>query len=1040
VKNVIRPWLLVIFSALSLFATEVAYAQNYQTTLTGTVMDTTGAIVPNANIRIVSAGTNAVRETEATGSGTYSVGNLPIGRYNLTVSSAGFGTVEIKDIELKVGQTRNLDLRLNIGAVAQEVRVEDNAPVLQTNTAEIGAVIQNQQIKDLPLNGRNIASLLALVPGAIDSGGGTLSTIRFAGRGVDDTNFRLDGVDATGIRAQNPNANLRLVTSTESISELKVATLLYGADTGGTAGGQVELVSKSGTNTFHGGIFDFLRNNYFDARGPFDAKSPSLKLNDFGASIGGPIIKDKTFFFGVYEGLRQNVAANLIAVVPTASYRASVIATSPALSPFISAYPIGNGVALDGNRINYSSPTATRQTEDSYLFRVQHVFNEKNNAFVRYNIDHANITGPSGALRDRSITNTSPMNATAQYVHVFTPTLVNEAIIGFNRQWSVGSTAGYLTTSQDINYALSVSGFTSLTNSRASESAPSTYSLLDNLTKTFGRHTIKTGVELKELQYNYSQAGVHQLQYNGVTQFQTNKLDSVSVVADVPVHGLHKLETFAYAQDTFKLRSNLTLTYGLRYAFLNVLHEVHGRSQAWDNVTCGGTCPVGGQFTTPVYNDLEPRFSFGWEPAWLRGKTSLRGGFGLYHGEGQIGDLNAPSDNYTTLFGLTPAVFPGLSWPIDNFVSLAATNPSAVQPRGLARQRQDPRVTQYGLQVQTALPYQLILDTGYIGSWGDHQFTRTYKNDYLYGTTTRPFAGVGQVDYKDAISTTNFNGWQTSLQRQFRTGLRMQFNYLWSHSINDGTTGGGESDYPNNDHCLGCEYASSDQDARHVISADAIYMLPVGRGQRFLNHGIAGALLGGISLAPVYTFRSGLPINVVLDRPAAEILDGNNTDHNAGVPNLRPDLVPGVSLTPPEGRSNKPGGRWINSAAFAVPAHYAWGNAPRNLLRGPALMQADLGTAKRFPIFKDRVSGQFRAEIFNLFNRSQYANPVSNFTTIGNPQLDLRTQTSASKIASDNAAIAAASASFSQTSAVVNTGATGGGTPRRIQFGLRFDY
>jgi hypothetical protein len=1017
-----------------------AQAQNYETTLTGTILDTTGAKVTNATVTITNSGTNAVRKTKTTGAGTYYVSNLPIGNYNLGASAPNFGTKQITDIELVVGQIRNIDIRLDIGAVVQEIDVKDSAPVLATNTAEIGAVVQNQQIKDLPLNGRSVASLLALVPGAIDSGGGNLSTIRFAGRGTDDTNFRLDGVDATGIRAQNTSPTLRLVTSTESISELKVATLLYGADTGGTAGGQVELVSKSGTNEFHGGAFDFFRNSWFDAQGPFDAKTPPLKLNDFGVSLGGPIIKNRTFFFGTYEGLRQTVAANLVAIVPTDSYRAAVLATSPALAPFLSAFPRGNGAALDANRINYSSPTSTKQTEDSYLFRIQHIFNDKNTVFARYNIDHANITGPSGALRDLSITDTSPMNATVQYVHVFTPTLLNEAAIGFNRQWSVASTVGYLTATQNINYALSVSGFTALTNSKVSESAPTTYSLLDNLTKTIGRHTIKTGFELKELQFNYSQAGIHQLQYNGVTQFQTNKLDSVSVVADVPVHGLHKVETFAYVQDTFKMRSNLTFTYGFRYAFLNVLHEVHGRSRAWDDVTCGGNCPVGGLFTIPVYTDFEPRFSFGWEPAFLHGKTTLRGGFGLYHGEGQIGDLNAPSDNYTTLFGLTPATFPGLSWPVDSFVAQAATNPSAVQPRGLARKRQDPRVTQYGLQIQTALPYRLILDTGYIGSWGDHQFTRTYKNNYINGTTTRPYPAFGQVDYKDAISTTNFNAWQTSLQRQFRNSLGLQFNYMWSHSINDGTTGGGESDYPNNVQCLGCEYASSDQDARHTISADAIYALPFGHGQHFANHGIASALLGGISLNSIYTFRSGLPVNVALDRPASEILDGNNTDHSAGSPNLRPDLVPGVSLTPPEGRSNKPGGRWINPAAFAVPAHFTWGNAPRNLLRGPALWQADLGTAKRFPIYKDRLSGQFRAEIFNIFNRSQYGLAASNFTTIGNAQLDLRTQTNPTKIAADNSAIAAASATFSQTSSVVNTGATGSGTPRRIQFGLRFEF
>ena len=1024
-----------------LFAVGMAHAQSYQTALTGTITDTTGAIVPGAAVTVVNVATNATRTAQATSTGSYFVGNLPIGRYTLTTSAPGFGSIETKDIELVVGQIRQLDLRLDIGTISQEVSVEDKSPALQTNTAEIGAVIENQQIKDLPLNGRSVASLLALVPGAIDSGGGNLGTIRFAGRGVDDTNFRLDGIDATGIRAQNTNPSLRLVTSTESVAELKVATLLYGADSGGTAGAQVDLVSKSGTNTFHGSFFDFFRNNWFDAQGPFDPKTPPLKLNDFGASLGGPIIKDKTFFFAVYEGLRQNVSANLIAVVPTDSFRASVIATSPALTPFINAYPHGNAAsALDANHINYSAPTSTKQSEDSYLFRIQHTFNTKDSLFVRYNIDHANITGPSSVLRDLSTTDTSPMNATVQYMHVFTPTLINELAIGFNRQWSVGSTIGYLSANQGINYALSVSGFTGLSNTTVTESAPSTYSLLDNLTKTFGRHTLKVGIELKEVHFNYNQAGVHQLTYASVAAFQNNKLDSVNVVADVPVHGLHKLETFAYAQDTYKLRPNLTITYGLRYAFLNVLHEVQGRSRAWDDVTCGGNCPVGGQFTIPVYDDFEPRLSFGWEPAFLHGKATLRGGVGVYHGEGQIGDLNAPSDNYTTLFSLTSGLYPGLSWPVDNFVAQAATNPSAVQPRGLARRRQDPRVTQYGLQVQAVLPYRLILDTGFIGSYADHQFTRTYHNDYIYGTTTRPYPNFGQVDYKDAINYGNFAGWQTSLQRQFHSGVRAQINYLWSHSLNNGTTGGGESDYPNNDQCLDCEYASSDQDARHVVSADAIYTLPVGRGQHFLNHGTVGALLGGISINSIYTFRSGLPINIVLDRPQSEILDGNNTDHNAGKPNLRPDLVPGVSLTPPEGRSSAPGGRWINPAAFAAPAKYTWGNAPRNLLRGPALWQADLGTAKRFPIFKDRVSGQFRAEIFNIFNRSQYANSVSNFSTIGNAQLDLRTQTNPTKIAADQAAITAASATFSQTSSTVNSGATGSGTPRRIQFGLRFEY
>lgn len=1046
-----------------------ANAQNYETTLTGTILDSTGAKVPEATVLVTNEETNAVRTAKTTGAGAYYVSNLPIGTYRLSATAANFETVTTTDIVLVAGQIRTIDVHLAVGSVSQDVSVEDTAPALQTNTAEIGGAIDNRQIESLPQNGRSISSLLALVPGAIDSGGASLSSIRFAGRGTDDTNFRFDGVDATGIKASNNSTSLRLTTPTEAIAQLKVATLLYGADTGGTAGGQVELVSKSGTNQFHGSVFDFLRNDYFDSRGPYDVtRTPPLKFDDFGASLGGPIFKNKTFFFVVYEGIRQNVSAFLQGKVPNDAFRAQVIASAPALAPFINAYPEPNGAAIDTNTAFYSAAAGTRTNEASYLVRVQHIFNPSNSVFVRYNIDHASITGASGALRDSSITNTSPMNATVQYIHVFTPTLLNEAAIGFNRVWSVGSTASYLqTTNPAITYSFAVgSFFTSLSNSKVSESAPSTYSLLDNVTKSLGRHTIKVGFELKEVQYNYSQAGTHSLLYNSYANLLANKIDSVSVVADVPVHGLHKLESFAYAQDSFKLRPNLTLTYGLRWGFLNVLHEVHGRSQAWDDSSCGATaqCPVGGQFTIPVYTDFEPRISFGWEPKMFHGKTVIRGGGGLYHGEGQIGDLNAPSDNFTTLFGLTQASSPGLSWPVAPYVTAAAANPQTVQPRGLQRVRLDPRVTQYGIQVQTALPYRFVLDTGFIGSYGDHQFTRTYRNNLIYtpgvqpvvGSQVRPYANFAQVDYKGAVNNTSFSGWQTSLQRQFRSGLSMQINYLWSHTLNNGSTGGGESDYPDNVACQTCEYGNSNQDATQSASANAIYNLPLGHGQRYLNHGFVGALFGGISLNTIFTSRSGLPIKIDVSRPVnvvdptdplkkrliVNILDGNNTEHSSGSPDQRPNLVAGVSLTPPEGRSNVLGGRWLNPDAFATPAAGTWSNMSRNQVRGPGLWQSDLGTAKRFTIVKDRVSAQFRGEIFNIFNRSQYANPVANFTGIENAQFTIQNYTGNDPvvIAKNAAALASAKTSFSTTSAVLNTGAAGGATARRVQFGLRIEY
>jgi hypothetical protein len=1024
---------------IALFSACEAFSQSNEAALTGTVQDTTGAKVVGAMVRAVHADTNATRTTETTGTGTYYLGNLPVGVYVLSVSAKGFNTRQLLDIELVVGQVRTEDVRLDIGKVAEEVRVEDTAPALSKSSAEISGVIENQQIQDLPLNGRNIAGLLALVPGAIDSGGASISSIRFAGRGNDDSNFRMDGVDNTGIRAQNLNASLLLQIPLEAVSEFKVATLLYGADTGGTAGGQVELASQTGTNRFHGAVYDFLRNNYFDSEGPFDKTTPNLKFNNFGASLGGPVLKDRTFFFVTYGGFRQLVAQNLKATVPSDAFRATVLATSPALAPFLNAYPEGNGAANGADGTFYTSSTSTTNVENSYFFRVSHVFSSKDNVFVRYNIDVADITAPSGSLRDVKLTNTSPMNATIQYTHVFTPTLLNESRVGFNRAWSVGSTTGYLTTSQNINWSLALgfNSIASLSNSTASVSAPSSYSYLDDLTKIVGNHTFKAGVEIKDVQFNYGQVGVNQLQYNSAAAFVNNALDFVNDVAQVPVHGLHKVETFAYAQDQFKMSPRLTLTYGLRYEFFNVLHEVHGLSRAFDPATCpAGNCPQGGQFTFPVTTNFEPRVSFAWEPKRLNEKMVVRGGAGVYHGEAQLGDLNAPSDNFTTLFTLAPADFPGLSWPVAPFIQEAQTNAQAVTPRGLQRKRLDPRVTQYGLQVQTALPFRFILDTGYMGSWGDHQFYRTYVNNYNYDTLIRPLPGFAQVDYKEAEGTTNFDAWQSSLQRQFHQGLGIQVNYLWSHSLNDGSTGGGEGDYPNNVNCMGCEYANSDQDVRHSLSVNAIYDLPFGQGHSLFNHGIAKELLGGITANSIISARSGLPINVVLNRQANYIdpktgqivyvvPDGNNTDHSAGVSNLRPDRVPGVSLTPPGSRSSLPGRQWINPAAFATPANNTWGNAPRNPVDGPNLWQADLGTGKKFQM-GERVSAEFRGEIFNILNRSQYANPTSDFTGIAT--------------ATTPAALQAAQASFANTTSTINTSATGSGTPRRIQFALRITY
>jgi hypothetical protein len=362
--------------------------------------------------------------------------------------------------------------------------------------------------------------------------------------------------------------------------------------------------------------------------------------------------------------------------------------------------------------------------------------------------------------------------------------------------------------------------------------------------------------------------------------------------------------------------------------------------------------------------------------------------------------LSNANENLQNRFSLTRLQFPTLSFPAESLFPQAILQ--STTPRAQQRSRQDPTVSQWGLQIETELPGSFVLDTGYLGSHGYHQFTRTYVNVINPQTGQRPLPDFGIIDSKDTNNDSTFEAWQTSLRRQFRSGWLLGANYMWSHSINDGSVGGGESDYPQNVACRSCEKASSDQDVRQFFTLSSVYQLPFGRNRRFLNQGgLSNAVVGGWQFSVIAMARSALPVTVTVDRSVTSVPDGNNVSPQ------RPNFVAGASVVPAQQTISN----WINLAAFSVPAGGTFGNAGRNLVRGPALWQADVGLDKRFPI-RERLSLDFRVEAFNLFNRAQFGNPASDFST----------------------------ASFGRITTTVNDGATGSGTPRQLQFALRLNY
>ncbi len=469
-----------------------AAAQIDRTELNGVVTDTTGAAIPAVNITITQEGTNQDRGVTSSKNGLFVASSLPVGRFSIIFKRVGFSDLRIADIDLHSGDVKTINARLQLGAVDQTVQVEADreGALLDKSDATLGGTIQTVQVAELPLNGRNLTTLELLAPGSIDSGSGQQSSIRFAGNGTDDNNFRLDGIDASGVFHASLKSALRLQFSTEAIAEFKVDTASYTADTGGSAGAQVSLISKTGTNAFHGSIFDYLRNSVFDALSPIKATvHPVFHLNQFGGNIGGPIVKDRTFFFVNFEGFRQQLAGvPSTGFVPSPAFRAQV-AAQPSLAFIVNAYPAGQSPTSDPNVYTFTGVVPSPNSENAGTVRVDHRFSDKDSAYIRYNIDDGVSTQALNALAQGITVNARTQNFVLEESHILNPDAVNEVQLGFNRNTYIQ----FQQTSLPFNFA--VTGFTSLNENYSKEQVGQTYSINDTVTWTKGKHTLKFGAE-----------------------------------------------------------------------------------------------------------------------------------------------------------------------------------------------------------------------------------------------------------------------------------------------------------------------------------------------------------------------------------------------------------------------------------------------------------------------------------------------------------------------------------------------------------------
>lgn len=952
----------IAFTALLFITTIAAFSQTDQGRIVGKILDPNGAFVPGATVKVKNIRTGDERSVTANKEGFYLVAALRASLYTVKASATSFSEVTIDDIQLSVGQELTLDISLKIGEQSNTVNIAyQSEDAINTSSASMSATVNQREVESLPINGRQLSQLYLQAPGSVNSGSGTFGDIRFSGRAVQQNVVRYDGVEGTAIIDASPgNLNgevpspFRLQSSLENIQEFRVESNNFPAEYGTGTGGQITVVTKAGGNQFHGSLFEYLRNDKLDARNFFDniqagIPKSTLRLNQFGGSIGGPIIKDKFFFFGSYEGYRVRSGLNFVEAVPSAAARARAV---PSIVPFLDAFRSPQAVILTGTSANPDFDIAQLQDnaktdENSFAARFDYKVNPTNNLYFRFFRDQGKDSRPEGVSGRRVNIEAVPQNAVLGYQSII-GNFINEFRLGYNGARTringiaptingldlsaviinvSGSVANTGIAGQGTSSGISIPGglvrANSATNGRGQPYTPYSLGFIDSLNWTRGNHNVKFGGEVRLIRLYTDRLGGTTYTFSNLNAFLANTPSSVQYLGDVsdpsPFNSgatgqrLAKQEYYiAYAQDEWKLRPNLTLSYGLRYEYYTPLTEDRNLQVLFD-IRTGAIRPSTDAPLKSSKSNFGPRVSIAWQPGYGKTgffsgrRTTIRGGFGIFYGPGQTEDQIQPIESdriSSTISSGSLLAFPAN---IPAIVANFNNNPNnrQYQPRAYSGDYEIPeKVYQYSFSIQQELFYNTVLTVGYVGSQGRNLFLRSVANkvlsgsmtimdgtalptgvgvinrvdamgrvigvntvrefDILNGTTqSRPFA---EVDYKTSGGSDNYNALQMALSRRFNTGLTLNAQYTFSRSFGN-TAGSNEARTSAQLDNFEADRGYNNFDVRHTFNFSAIYSLPIGAGRKFDLGNVGNFLLGGWDVGGIVNARSGLPIEVLVVRP-----------------------------------------------------------------------------------------------------------------------------------------------------------------------------
>ncbi|MSO21393.1 MAG: TonB-dependent receptor [Acidobacteria bacterium] len=1018
----------------------VSLAQLPTATMLGSVKDSSGAVIPGSALTVRNLETGLTRTAEANADGSYRFSALPVGDYELRVEHAGFRAEVRSGLTLSVGQEAVVNLSLQVGAIEQTVEVTAEAPLVNTTSGTLGVLVDQQKVADLPLNGRNYVDLAFLQPGVQaerrTGGGPVMAGQFFSSNGAPprSNNFMLDGamMQSTNDTATASGANETL--GVEGIREFRMVTNSFSAEYGMRMGSQMTLVSKNGTNTFHGSLFEYLRNAAFDARNFFDRLSgqptstskrrlPGFSRNQAGASFGGPIMKDHTFFFLTYEFLAERLGRTLtfnsipggckVTGATCAGPQGTFITgpISPVARPIVDLYPEPN---LPNRQYTY--PFSQPNDQHYGQIRMDQNFSASDNLFGRYTVDSGQFKLAGGLDGYPDERPSRSQFGTISETHIFSSTLLNTFRYSYSRTYLNSFRPTETGPQFDLSPGLGLGSIQVAGVSNVGQSTLLTTGLQnvftwsDDLFYTKGPHSFKFGTLINRYQPYLvtgsdargtvafaSVAALHQAVPNSYR----------AVTAGSIMDRTTRFSTFGlYIQDDLRMNSKLTLNLGFRYEFHSNFVETHGHSSAFRNIAQDAAPTVGEFIQNPSKKNFSPRFGFAYDVLG-DGKTAVRGGFGLLYdvasGFNTVLRVGPPFNTISQVN--TVPILPALTFTVPlNYNFNDARGSIGNSARVTDYHVQQPHMLQYNLTVERQLPYDMGFTVAYAGSRGLNLLQAKEGNPsytdktvggrkFYSGTEPRINPRWATIEYSTAAGSSWYNSLQTSLQKRIAHGLQFQSSFTWSKVLDDtqqllsGDTSSYQAD-PDNPRL---DRGPAGFDVTANWRFNAIYKMP----NLVSSNGVLGKLVNGWWMSGIVSTQTGFATTVKVagnrsrsqnnnafggfqDRP--DLADGRNTK------NMTSGTTAGCNGVE-AGQKLGTSDRYFDPCAFVLQPAGFLGNASRGVLRSPGLATLD------FSLSKDTSTGylgeqgklEFRMETFNLLNRVNFAQDFSTNVFSGSP-------------------------------------------------------